>query len=222
MATITISCPKCENQIKIPADLDGKKIRCKECLHVFVVKVPPAAKAAAKAAAKPEKSDKKPAKEKEAVVKGEAKDEEDEDANPYKVTDHSFLPRCAYCAKEMESEDQIVCLHCGYNHQTRELIRTEKTMEPTGGEWFIHLLPGILCATLLLIQIGAIVVYWTVFPRIAEENDNEWWSFFFGLAFRLWNTIISLFIGFFAAKFAVKRLILHPRPPERKMASRKK
>lgn len=219
MATLAISCPKCENQIKVPFELEGKKIRCKECSYVFVVKAPPGAKAAAKAAAKAEKPDKKAAKEKQAAANG---DEEDDDGKAYDVTDHSLLPHCAYCAKEMESEDQVVCLHCGYNHRTRERIQTEKTLEPTGGEWFIHLLPGILCALVVLLQIVGIVLYWAWFPKMEAENDAEWWSVGFGLASRIWNTIFSLFIAFFAGKFAVKRLILHPRPAERKMAKRKK
>jgi DNA-directed RNA polymerase subunit RPC12/RpoP len=214
MATIAISCPKCESQIKVPPDLEGKKIRCKECSYVFVVKV----SAAAKAAAKAEKPAKKATKEKEAAAPAE----DDDDGKAYGMTDQSFLPRCAYCAKEMESEEQVVCLHCGYNHRTRQRIQTEKTMEPTAGEWFIHLLPGILCALVVLSQLASIALYWTWFPKMEAENDSEWWSIGFGLASRIWNTIISLFIIFFAGKFAIKRLILNARPPERKMATRKK
>ncbi len=214
MATIAISCPKCENEIKLPPELEGKKIRCKECSHVFVVKAPAGVKKAAKA--KPDKKADKGGKEAAAKAKAKADAEADDDANPYKVTDHDFLPRCAYCAKEMESEDQVVCLNCGYNHRTRERIAPQKTLELTGGDWFLHLLPGILCALWLLSLIASIVVYWTVFPNIAAENDAEWWSVFFALPGRLWDTVISLFIGFFVGRFAVKRLILHPRPTERK------
>jgi DNA-directed RNA polymerase subunit RPC12/RpoP len=218
MATIEISCPKCEKQIKAPADLVGKKIRCKECLHVFLVKASAVVKAAGKAAKADAPKGAKGAKE---AVAAKADDEGEDDAKAYGVTDHSFLPRCAYCAKEMESEDQVVCLNCGYNHRTRERVQVEKTYEPTGGEWFVHLLPGILCALAVLILLGGIVVFWTVFPKIAAENESEWWSFIVGLPGRIWNSVISLFIGFFCGKFAVKRLILHPHPPERQMKSKK-
>ena len=101
--------------------------------------------------------------------------------NPYAVTKESLKPRCPYCAKELDDDTQVICLHCGYNRRTRERINTAKTMEPTGGEWFIHLLPGIICALVVLTMLAGIVVFWTVFPRIAAENDDEWWSVFFAL-----------------------------------------
>jgi DNA-directed RNA polymerase subunit RPC12/RpoP len=220
MATISISCPKCENQIKLPADLEGKKIRCKECAHVFVVKVPPEAKAALKAEKAKEKEAAKAAKEKEAA-KGQAGGEEEEDANPYKVTDHSLLPRCAYCAKELESEDQVICLNCGYNHRTRERIQTEKTYEPTGGEWFLRLLPGILCVLVVLFCLFVILNSW-IGREEKEAAYSEWAVNPFGLGICIWRTVIFLFIGFFAGRFAVKRLILNPRPVERRMVARQK
>jgi DNA-directed RNA polymerase subunit RPC12/RpoP len=223
MATIAISCPKCEKQIKAPAELAGKKIRCMECKHVFVVKGP-AGKPADKAA-KPAGKAGKPADKagKSGKAAAPAAPPDDDDANPYSVTDHEFLPRCAYCAKEMEEEGQVVCLNCGYNHRTRERPAVAKTMEPTGGEWFIHLLPGIICALVVLSAIGGIVVIWTVFPRLDVEHDAEWWNpVVFGLPGRIWNTVITLFIGFLCGRFAVKRLIFHTRPPERAMQSKKK
>ena len=211
MATIAISCPKCEKQIKLPAELAGKKIKCKECLHVFVVKAPPA-----KAADKGAKAGKGAAdkEQKAAAAKAAATDEED-DGKSYGVTEESFLPRCAYCAKEMESEEQVVCLHCGYNHRTRERVPMKKTYETTGGDYFIWLLPGILCALGTLIMIGCIVMFWTLFRKLEVEYDPEWWGIFFGLWARIWGTVICLFIGFLLTRFAVKRLILHPTPPER-------
>ncbi len=223
MATITISCPKCENQIKLPADLEGKKIRCKECTHVFVVKLPPEAKAAVKAEKKSAKDkeaavkpDKKAVKEKEPAAKAQTGDEGDEDANPYKVTDTSLLPRCAYCAKEMESEDQVVCLNCGYNHRTRERIQTEKTYEPTAGEWILRLLPGILCVLVDLFCLAVILNSWIG----REEKEAQWSESFvnpFGLGICIWRTVLFLFIGVLAGRFAVKRLIFNPRPVERRM-----
>jgi DNA-directed RNA polymerase subunit RPC12/RpoP len=207
--TIAISCPKCEKQIKAPAELVGKKIKCKECLYIFVVKGPPPSKAGDRAG--------KGAADKKApgAAKAAAPPQDDEEGStPYEVTDHSLLPHCAYCAKELESEDQVICLHCGYNHRTRERVPMKKTYETTGGEQFMWLLPGILCALGVLALIGSIVVFWTIFPRIAVANDAEWWSIFFGLWARLWGSVICLFIGFFLGRFAVLRLIMNPTRPE--------
>jgi DNA-directed RNA polymerase subunit RPC12/RpoP len=210
-STIAISCPKCEKQIKAPAELVGKKIKCKECLYVFVVQGPPAPKGGGKAGRAVAADKKAPGAAKPAAPA----DDDEEGSTPYDVTHHSLLPHCAYCAKEMESEDQVVCLHCGYNHHTRERALTKKIYETTGGEQFLWLLPGILCALGVLLMIGTIVVFWLFFPRIAAEHDSEWWSIFFGLWARLWGSVICLFIGFFLARFAVIRLIMHPTAPER-------
>jgi DNA-directed RNA polymerase subunit RPC12/RpoP len=210
MATIAISCPKCESQIKVPPELEGKKIRCKECSYVFVVKVPPGAKAAVKG--------EKPAPAKEPAKAGA---DDDEDANPYEMSHTSLLPRCAYCAKELESEEQVVCLHCGYNHRTRERIQTDKTYEPTAGEWILHLLPGILCACVLLLAV-LIIVDGFLFRAEKEAAWEEATVNPYRLGLVIWRAVFWAFIGFFAARFAVKRLILHTRPTERKMATRKK
>jgi DNA-directed RNA polymerase subunit RPC12/RpoP len=196
-STIAISCPKCEKQINAPAELEGKKIRCKECRHVFTVKVPPGARAAKPA---------EPAK---------AAHAEEEEKNPYVVRDMEFLPRCPYCAKELESEDAVICLNCGYNTRTRERVAFKKTFETTGGDTFVWLLPGILCALGVLWMIGNIVIFWTLFPRWAFEYDANWWSTFFALWARIWFSVVCVFIGFFLGKFAVQRLILNPTPPEK-------
>lgn len=218
--TITISCPKCEKQIKAPAELAGKKIRCKECQHVFVVPAPTPVKGAPTPADKGGKPVKaapagKGDKGAKPAPKKAPDDEDEEGANPYGVTTESLLPRCPFCAKELKSEEQVICLHCGYNRRTRERVRQKKTYETTRGDQFIWLLPGILCALGVLLMIGAIVVFWTLFPKLAADYDNDWWSIFFGLWARLWGTVICLFIGFFLGKFAVKRLILNPTPPEK-------
>jgi DNA-directed RNA polymerase subunit RPC12/RpoP len=214
--TIAISCPKCEKQINAPAELAGKKIRCKECLYVFVVKAPPAPKGGGKPAkGAKEAAAGKPGKAAKPAAKGPAPDDDEEGSTPYQVTQTSLLPHCAYCAKEMEYDGQVVCIHCGYNHRTRERVPMKKTYETTGGQQFMWLLPGILCALGVLAMIGIIVVFFAVFPRIEADNDQEWWSIFFGLWARLWGAVICLFAGFFLARFAVKRLILNATAPER-------
>lgn len=195
---IVVSCPECEKQMKAPPDAEGKKVRCRACGHTFTVKAPRAKAAPAKAAPAP-----KPPQQ-DLVA----------DHNPYGVTDVDLTPRCPHCAGEMEEGD-VVCLHCGYNTMTRERAATRKVYERTGGDYFLWLLPGIACvlADLLLI---AFILFLLIGPLkgIAERNEEAWWNFGIG-AMRVWGTVISLFCVFFATRFAVKRLILNPVPPER-------
>ncbi len=226
MATIEFSCPKCEKQIKAPDDLIGKKIKCKECLHVFTVKASAVVRVPEKAAQKADKGSKAGKGgagkgPKEAVAAKAEEHGDDDDGKAYGVTDQSFLPRCAYCAKEMESEDQIVCLNCGYNHRTRERIQVEKTLEPTGGEWVLHLLPGVLCALVVLMAIGELLFSW-IHRAEKEAAYADMAVNPFGLGIVIWRSVLWLFIGFFAGRFAIKRLILHPRPPEKEMPKKKK
>src|SRR5437763_110466 len=63
--------------------------------------------------------------------------DEEDDPNPYDVTDLDLTPRCPHCAGEMESRDAVVCLHCGYNVQTREKAQTVKTIKNTFAEWVV-------------------------------------------------------------------------------------
>src|SRR5215470_14188672 len=102
METIVISCPECDKQIKAPADAVGRKIRCKSCEHVFVVKAPTKAPAPIKPdrpAAKSSKAEKpaKPASPPK-PAKPAALTEEDGDSNPYQVAAFDEKPRCPQCA----------------------------------------------------------------------------------------------------------------------------
>ena len=195
-----------------PAELEGKKIRCKECQQVFVVTASAPAKPAKGAKAK----ESAPAKTKEpAPAKAAATEDEESDKQNYGVTEHSFMPRCPYCAKELDTEDQVICLHCGYNRQTRERVSTKKTFETTGGDTFIWLLPGILCGLGTLVMIGLIIVFWVEFPDIESANKDEWWSFVVGKPGRVLGTVLVATIGFFLGRFAVIRLALNPTAPER-------
>src|SRR5262245_36147539 len=123
MTTLTVTCPNCQKQIKAPAELQGKKIRCKACEQVFVVqpdrpvKANPA-KPAAAAKGKPPAQAAPPAPEAPLDVVPLADDDED-NPNPYGLTEETFAPRCPHCAYELESADAKVCLNCGYNTATR-------------------------------------------------------------------------------------------------------
>jgi predicted Zn finger-like uncharacterized protein len=206
MATTVIACPECDKQLKVPDEVLGKKIRCKECGTTFTAKpVRTAGKAAPnKPAAAP-----KPAKPAKPV---EDDDEDEADSKPYDVTSLDLAPRCPYCANEMESEEAIICLHCGYNTLTRERAGTRKIHETTGGDYFLWLLPGIACVLTIIGLIVGDIVY---VVKIGEwTNPEDWTSMFAHLSIKLWLVIVSLFMMYHAGKFAIKRLILNPHPPE--------
>jgi hypothetical protein len=210
-STITITCPECDKQIKAPPEVVGKKIRCKSCGHAFVAKAdrpPPAGGKPAKPGAKA------PAKVKPA--KPEAEDEGD--ANPYGVTNLDLAPRCPECANEMESETAVICLYCGYNTETRERARTRKVRDVTGGDRFAWLLPGILCVllTLFLLSWGitTVVNYFTI-DWAARFGENAKYAKQGGACCAIWWNVLMIWGAYKAGRFAVKRLIQHPTPPDR-------
>ncbi len=197
-----LSCPSCKKQLKAPADLLGKKIRCKGCKTVFTVKDPEGEKAVA-----------------EAPIKFADDDEEEGPAKPYGIVDTELGHRCPHCAGEMEEGD-VICLHCGYNTETRERHSTKRVIEPTGGDYFVWLLPGIACVVLVLFCISWDVfqlIYFINYRRehIANEDDRMYVNC--GLCCTIWTFVISAYVIFKAARFAILRLILHPKPPEKEI-----
>jgi rubredoxin len=211
MATaITVNCPECDKPLKVPAAARGKKVRCKSCEHVFEIPGGPA-REAIKPAAKPAKPDKtaKPAKPAKPV------DDEDDDGDgkPYGVTTLDLASRCPTCANEIE-EGAKVCLHCGYDTVTRTYHRSRKTYDTTGFDIFLWLLPGILCVITVLGLIGLDIWYCLCMKGLVNYPDGEWYDFVGSQGCSMWFVIISLFFMFYAGRFAFKRLVLHPKPPE--------
>lgn len=201
-ATIAIACPECAKQLNIRAELEGKKVRCKDCGHTFTVKAPPVRK--------PPPAPKKPAAPAPPKPAPPVLDEYD-NPNPYDVSAMDKGHRCPHCAEELESEDAILCINCGYNLATREHLRIVSTIETTGGEQFLWLLPGILCVLAIFALIG-FDIFWCVFlGNLLADGDFEWLA---SAPIALWIVITSLFLMFFAGKFAVKRLLLNPVAPE--------
>jgi DNA-directed RNA polymerase subunit RPC12/RpoP len=211
--TLDIACSECKKEMKVPADLAGRTIRCKACGHAFVVKAAGKPAKAAKAAAA-----KAPAPKAAAPKGGAPKppaqkvySESEADPNPYVVTDLDLTPRCPYCTNEMEESD-IVCLNCGYNTETRIRAATKKTVENTGLDWFLWYLTPALCIFTIFALIG-FDLWICLYLKAAVENEWYWFVAYGGV--RLWIVIFSLFFMFFCARFAIKRFIFHPRPPER-------
>jgi DNA-directed RNA polymerase subunit RPC12/RpoP len=217
-STVSVTCPECEKQIKAPAEIVGKKIRCKSCAHVFVAKAD--AEPSKPAPAKGGKAPPAKAAPDKGITKAPAKpakpkdDEDEENANPYGVTTLDTTTRCPNCANEMESEKAVVCLTCGYNTLTREQVRTRKVHDPTGGERFLWLLPGILSAIGVLLIIGNIIVNLIMVKNYTPDGeDSKLWEQAAG-CYAVWWTLGWLWVGYKATRFAIKRLIQEPTPPE--------
>jgi hypothetical protein len=229
-ATTVISCPACQKKFKGRSDLQGKKVRCPSCQHTFLVEAmatdqvgadeqPAKARAATVAPPKPPPMPKAPtkpaAKPKPPPPPSKPVDDDDEEGgeNPYGVTELDLAPRCPHCAEEMESADAVICLFCGYNTLTREIGHTSTVIAATGGEQFMWLLPGILNALS--------VVFLTVFClwfslALPEMSKGTKVAFLDHESMRMWATLIALAGMWPAGFFAYKRLIMEPRPPEKK------
>jgi len=208
MASPVITCPECNKQFKGKGDLQGKKIRCPFCREPFTVPVSEEEKPAPKPAAK------KPAAKaaaKSPAAKAMAEDDED-NPNPYGVTELDLAPRCPNCANEMESEEAVVCLYCGYNTLTRTWGKTAKVIEMTGGEHFMWLLPGLACALAIFLMVIFLILYCLVLPYYSR---GEWYEFSDHESLRMWTTTIMLSIMWGLGYFAFNRLVLNPKPPDK-------
>jgi hypothetical protein len=117
------------------------------------------------------------------------------------------VKRCPQCAFEM-AEEAVICLECGFNTETRRRVTTVRTYETTSVDRTAWLMPGILCAIVLLVMVSIIIFLWLVMPGMMDEDS--------GIRFPLqvWGSIIAAFIGWYTGKFAYKRLIREPNPPE--------
>ncbi len=154
-------------------------------------------------------------------------DGEDPDApKQYTVQqDESTLPRCPFCAMEMESTEALICLNCGYNTRTRQRPEVRHVYAPTFGEYFLWLLPGILC---VLIMIGLLVWYIIFWTHIEGWMEDSWFedekgpppTYLAGLGpgfCRLYLFLITAAIYVPLVRFSIKRLIKNPKPRERKI-----
>jgi DNA-directed RNA polymerase subunit M/transcription elongation factor TFIIS len=206
---ITVICPECATKMKAPAQVEGKKAKCKKCGASFVARDADRGRAPAKPAAKGGKPA-KPAEPEPDLLDVKPADDDDEGSDPYGVTETVLTSRCPQCANEMEPED-IICLHCGYNTRTREQTRTRKVVDQTFLDFFLWLLPGILCVLFIL----AAIIWDIVYCLYADDWYGEaWYNFLASGAIKMWMVIITIFFMAAALRFAIKRLILHNKPPE--------
>lgn len=223
--SILIVCPKCGKSVQAPEKVLGRNVRCKYCRASFVAATNGEKTPSSRSQTEHESEKKKkrptgkdtikPPASKDAVKPARLTlDDEDEDSNPYILQDVSLAPRCPDCADEVE-EGQVICLHCGYNLRTREKAKTRKVYDQTFKDYFIWLLPGIACALAALGLIGFNVWYLLKINQVVDWDKDPWYLVFWTIGgIKLWVVIMSIGGIWYAGKFAVKRLILHPRPPE--------
>jgi DNA-directed RNA polymerase subunit RPC12/RpoP len=199
--TITIICPTCEKPIKAPESVVGKKIRCKGCGETFTAKAPK----------EPRPPKEKPGKKSDAIKA--AGDEDEEGAGAYGLTEEYLGARCPECAEAM-GDDDVICLNCGYNTITRLRARPKKVRETTGGDVFLWLLPGILCAIAALFLLTWLTG--NVIFRATRTDLAQYDKMVVNVAdcCLLWFSIFQIWLIYKSTRFAIKRLIQNPTPPE--------
>ena len=112
------------------------------------------------------------------------KPEDEEDAknpNPYGVAhDDLDVPRCPFCAQELDPPDTKVCLNCGYNLLDRKRAESRTVYELTTGDYFMHWLPALLCILAIMIILScsgfttAMMRTWMVGSFLDREEKCGW------------------------------------------------
>jgi hypothetical protein len=215
---LDLSCPNCQKGLRVPPALAGKRVKCKQCNHPFVIPAAAEQQSAptpAAAAAQP------------AAPKGRF-DEEDVVQEIGLIVD-DLAPRCPFCAQELDPPDAIVCVHCGFNSRTRTKAYTKKVWAPDAMDWITHLFPGIVA---LVIFLGVLVFDIVCFismsdwmkGSIFDKNDEQAYinkpdtipEFHVKPgAFITLITGFSVFILVPTAKLAYRRLVKEFKPEEK-------
>jgi predicted Zn finger-like uncharacterized protein len=210
---VPIICPECAKQFQVPEDIVGRKIRCKNCGKAFVAE---------------RAEDVNPAQKKaeSATIPFLDDDDDDGDGKPYEVTSIDLAPRCPSCANELESETAKVCLHCGFNLETRTAAERRRVKDVTGGDIFLHLLPGILSAIGFFVSMAVMLyfianrLYLALNPEQLDkafDGKPEQWQLNCFNCCTLWTAITCMWLMYISGKFAIKRLIYDNKPPEREL-----
>jgi len=151
--------------------------------------------------------------------------DEDENENPYGVEkDDLDVPRCPFCAAELDPPDTKVCLECGYNLLERKRHASKKVYETTAGDYFMHWLPAIVWIVALLLLFTLAIVStlkmgdWLTGSFLEKDDKNEVTlkaQFYLPpFAFNLCTWVCTCFIASIGLKFIYKRLILNWKPAE--------
>jgi hypothetical protein len=210
MATIDIGCPKCGKQSKGPDNLVGKKIRCKNCEHVFQVTAPTAA------ARKP--ATKVPDEAKTVPPKSVDEDDDMIDRKPLGMVEENLAARCPHCALPLDPPDAVICIHCGYHMRKRKREESKATYEITGGDYLLWHLPTVGSFIGILVWMGLDAL--CIWGFLQGERGGGGWAddwmvtaVFPPVCFSVWIVIISLFFSYRLGKVIWYRL-RHFTPPE--------
>jgi len=240
MATVVdVPCPHCEQNLKVPTTVFGKKVKCKHCELPFVVEDPgakaakpskpakPAAKSGAKPAAKPAAKAPKPAASPPPPPPPAAKSpfmDDDEDTRKVELIKEEDVPRCPHCAVELDPPDAKICLNCGFNNLTREKMETKKVDGATTEDWAMHLGPAIIAIIITVTLIGVNIWFcmnvreWLLGSVMdMEEKDAAGRPKFYihPAAFMVTIGIISARLAYSCTKYAYRKLVVEKAPEER-------
>ncbi|MFO0938387.1 MAG: MJ0042-type zinc finger domain-containing protein [Gemmataceae bacterium] len=236
---IDTACPNCQTTLRVPAELAGKKVKCKKCQTVFAVAAtakPAAAKpASAKpVAARPAKA--KPAGDENAPIKF-AKEEappahashhhdDEDDANPYAAIKENEAARCPHCAKEMDPPDAMICLNCGYDLRHRHRKESRNVIELTFADYLLHHI-GAFFLLLFVIAINILaIICWLnmtawVGPWVENDETNaatgEKQHYVKPWCFSLWIELFVIWVSWKCLKFIFRRFFIDYTPPEKIM-----
>jgi DNA-directed RNA polymerase subunit RPC12/RpoP len=216
--TSVITCPECAKKFKGREELQGKRVRCPNCGHGFIVQSLAHDKVDSQEEPEPALAAEPPSPAlaaEEPHIKSALDEELEAGSNPYGVTTPDLAPRCPNCANELESADARICLHCGYDTLTRRIGQTKKLLEHTGNERFLWLLPGLLCAFGVFLLFLLQLFYCFALPGIISKDS--WANMFNHESMRLWIGLMLLGVMWGLGTFAHKRLIFNPHPPEKSL-----
>ena len=219
-------CPACGTNYQIPAHLAGKTVRCKACQAAMPVPAagasPPSPKAPRAKPAKPKPAD-APIGFAAEPPPEPAGDEDDD--NPYgTVKDELDVPRCPFCAVELDPPDTKICLNCGYDLMERKRHESKKVYTTSTGEYLVHWLPaivwlvvaGVALTASILVKINVYSWLDDTFLQTDEKNfgtqQKGWLIDPLCCIIFVWT--ISAFLIFQGVRFAVKRLYFNWKPQE--------
>lgn len=223
---LDLACPHCASPLRVPAELAGKKVKCKKCGEAFPVPVP--VKPLPPEFAKPAAKVAKPAKPAAPAASADAPlgfaEDPDDDKNPYIVHKESDAPRCPHCAKELDPPDAKICLHCGYDLLDRSRRASRAVYQLTFGDYFKHHIGAILLLLFIIgLLVGSVICWINMADWIGDwvktdERDPATGNSKYYVqpwCFSLWIVIIVLWVSWKMGKFVFRRFFIDYRPEEK-------
>ncbi len=221
--TFVIACPDCSKQVKVSDEHVGKKIKCKGCGKIYPVQPPGGAK---KAGPPPVKTASPPPAPVQPAMKKAYEEDEDDGQKSYGLqATNDTLPRCPFCAKELESHEARVCLNCGYDTVKRLRPEVKQVYGHSAFELFLWWLPGIMSVLTVIGMIVWYLFFWRLIVGWLEdsafEDEKGPPPTYIAAAspgfFRLYHALLIIFLSVPLVRFAYKRLIVKNKPPEVKI-----